>query len=112
MKMFVVLILSLLLAGCTGVPDENTAGYLTKEQVLKENPKADYFELNNQVYVRGIDWIEDVKLTKDEIIGEIVEGMANNLPEGTKIFAPRERRDILIVDNNGEEIRYLLAVGE
>lgn len=111
-KMFVVIIFILLLAGCTGVPGEETPGYLTKKQVLKENPEADYFELNDKVYVRGIGWIEEVELTKDEIIGEIEEGMASDLPLGTKIFAPKERRDILIAENNGIEIRYLLQLGE
>ncbi|MEY9978492.1 hypothetical protein [Lysinibacillus sp. RC79] len=111
-KMFVVIIFILLLAGCTGSPGEETPGYLTKKQVLKKNPEADYFVLNDEVYVRGIDWIDAVELTKDEIIGEIEEGMASDLPLGTKIIAPKERRDILIVENNGIEIRYLLQLGE
>ncbi|MCX2839848.1 hypothetical protein OQ279_17115 [Salinimicrobium sp. MT39] len=91
-----VLILMFLLIGCNGI-QENETGYLTKEQVLKENPKADYFELNDKVYVTGIDWIEGVKLTKGEVIGEIKDGMASELSVGTQIIAPRERRDILIV---------------
>jgi hypothetical protein len=84
-----VLLLVLLLIGCTGI-QENETGYLTKEQVLKENPNADYFDLNDKVYETGIDWIEEVKLTKDEVIGEIKDGMASELSVGTKIIAPRE----------------------
>jgi len=111
-KVFLVIIFILLLAGCTGSPGEETPGNLTIKQVLRKNPDADYFVLNDAVYVRGIDWIEAVELTKDEIIGEIEEGMASDLPQGTKIIAPKERRDILIVENNGIEIRYLLQLGE
>lgn len=111
-SLFIVIIFILQLAGCTGDPGAETPGYLTKEQVLKENPDADYFELNNKIYVKGTGWIEEVKLTKDEIVGEIEEGMASDLPLGTKIIAPKERRDILIVENSGVEIRYLLQMGE
>ncbi|WP_075618476.1 hypothetical protein [Paenisporosarcina indica] len=110
--MFVVIFFILLVAGCNGSPGEDTPGYLTKEQVLKENPEADYFELNNKDYVRGNGWIEEVELTKEEIIGEIEVGMASDLPLGTNIVAPKERRDILIVEHNGIEIRYLLQLGE
>ena len=111
-KNSVILLVVFLLVGCTGIPGENTPGYLTKEQVLKEDPEADYFELNAKVYVTSIDWIEEVNLTNHEIIGEIKDGMASDLPVGTKIIAPKERRDILIAKDNGIEKRYLLMLGE
>lgn len=111
-KMLIVVNFILLIAGCTGIPGVETPGYLTKEQVLEENPEADFFELNDKIYVRQTGWIEEIALTKDEIIGEIEEGMASELPLGTIIIAPKERRDILIVENNGIEIRYLLQMGE
>lgn len=38
--------------------------------------------------------------------------MANKLPTKAKIFTTEERKDILIVENNGEEKRYLLQLGE
>ena len=94
------------------MPWHSSTCYLTKEQVLEENPAADFFELDDKIYVRQTGWIEEIALTKDEIIGEIEEGMASVLPLGTNIIAPKERRDILIVDNDGIEIRYLLQMGE
>ncbi|WP_394190816.1 hypothetical protein [Paenisporosarcina quisquiliarum] len=116
MKHFINIILVIsffsLIAGCTGIPGADTPGYLSKEQVLKAEPEADYFELNNKIYVKETGWVEDVKLTKDEVVGEIEDGMASHLPLGTKIIAPKERRDILIADNRGVEVRYLLQIGE
>ena len=100
------------LAGCTTSPGQNLGGALTKKQVFKLDPDADIFEFEGEVYRTGTDWIEEEELTKGEQIGEITEGMANKLPVGAKIFAPKERRDILIVDNNGKEIRYLVQLGE
>lgn len=111
-KNSVIFLVVFLLVGCTVIPGENTTGYLTKKQVLKQEPEADYFELNDKVYVTDIDWIEEVELTNHEIIGEIKNGMASDLPVGTKIIAPKERRDILIAKGNGIEKRYLIMLGE
>lgn len=110
-----VLILFLIpsiLIGCTGSPGQNEGGVLSKEQVLKLNPDADIFEFDGKVYSTGVDWIEEEELIKDEQIGEISEGMVNKLPVGAKIFSPKERRDILIVEYDGKEKRYLLQLGE
>ncbi|WP_153733379.1 hypothetical protein [Sporosarcina obsidiansis] len=104
--------LCFLLTACTTSPGQNKGGYLTKEQVLEIHPDADYFEFQNGVYVTGIDWIEDELLTKDGEIGKNTEGMSNHLPVGAKIIAPKERRDILIVEYDELEKRYLLQLGE
>ncbi|WP_239984646.1 hypothetical protein [Lentibacillus sediminis] len=85
---------------------------MDKNQVLTLDPDADYFELNGRVYKTGADWIEDEKLTKGEKAGEIQQGMANQLPVGAEIFAPKGRTDILIVEYEGREKRYLLQAGE
>jgi len=106
----IILLSVFLFAGCTGIPEEQ--GYLTKEQVLKGNAEANYIAIDGKVYVTGIDWLEEVKLTKHEVIGEIKDGMASDLPIGTKIYIPKERGDILIAEDNGMEIRYLLMMGE
>ena len=88
----IVFLIPLLLKGCIANPGQNNGGYLNKEQVLKLNPDADFFVYDGKVYKTGVDWIEDEELTKDERIGEISEGMANNLPVGAKIFEPNERK--------------------
>ena len=98
--------------GCVGRPGLNEGGVLSKEQVLKQNPDADIFEFDGKVYKTGVDWIEKEELIKDDQIGEISEGMANKLPVGAKIFSTKERRDILLVEYDGNEKRYLLQVGE
>ena len=109
-KKIIMLLSVFLFAGCTGISEKQ--GYLTKAQVIKGNPEANYFEIDGKVYVTGIDWLEEVELTKHEVIGEIEDGMASNLPVGTKIYIPKERGDILIAEDNGIEIRYLLMMGE
>lgn len=100
----------LIVGGCS--PGQGEGGSLNKEQVLKLNPDANLFEFEGNVYKTGVDWIEDEELTKDEQIGEISEGMANELPVGSKIFAIKEEKPILIVEYNGLEKRYLLQLGE
>ncbi|QHE54232.1 hypothetical protein GS400_07020 [Pontibacillus sp. HMF3514] len=93
-------------------PGEGMGGTLSKEQVLKGNPDADLFEFQGKVYKTGVNWIEERDLTKGEQIGVISGGMATKLPNGAKIFVPKERRDILIVSYKGKEKRYLLMLGE
>ncbi|MHA6261528.1 hypothetical protein ACXYMX_16835 [Sporosarcina sp. CAU 1771] len=108
----ILLCIPIFLIGCNVSPGHNLGGALSKKQVLKLNPDADIFEFDGSVYKTGVDWIEEEKLTKDEQIGEISEGMATKLPVGAKIFSPKERRDILIVEYDKKEKRYLLQVGE
>lgn len=93
-------------------PGEGMGGVLSKEQVLKETPDADLFEFEGKVYKAGVDWIDERDLTKGEQIGVISEDMATKLPKGAQIYAPKERRDILIFSYDGKEKRYLLMLGE
>ncbi|QKY69383.1 hypothetical protein [Lentibacillus sp. CBA3610] len=108
----ILLLIPSILIGCADIPGQNEGGTLSKKQVLKLDPDADFFEYDNKVYKTGVDWIEDEELTKGEKIGEISEGMANKLPVGASIFVLKERKDILIVEYDGKEKRYLLQAGE
>lgn len=108
----ILFFIPLILIGCSGSPGQNYGGTLSKKQVLKLDPDADIFEFEDHVYKAGVDWIEEEELTKGKQIGEIKDGMANILPIRTKIFAPKERLDILIVEYSGREKRYLLQIGE
>ncbi|SDM68126.1 hypothetical protein [Sediminibacillus halophilus] len=108
----ILLLIPSILISCSSSPGKNEGGTLSKNQVLKLNPDADLFVLDGKVYSTGIRWVEEEELTKGEQIGKISEGMASKLPIGAKIFAPEERRDILIVEYDGKEKRYLLQVGE
>ena len=88
----------------------------TAEEVLKQNADSDLFMLNDSVYETNIDWVDQLKLTKKEIVVEIEsnysnEGafknkMATKLPIGTKIYSTNEREDVLIVQYKGEERKY------
>lgn len=90
----------------------------TAEEVLKQNTNTDLFMLNDFVYSTNIEWVDQLNLTKKEIIGEIesnysIEGnepfknkMATKLPIGTKIYSTNERDDVLIVQYKGEERKY------
>ncbi|MCM3744981.1 hypothetical protein M3193_12595 [Sporosarcina luteola] len=108
----IFLLIPSILASCQTSPGQNYGGVLSKKQVLKLDPDADIFEFKDAVYKTGVTWIEEEELTKEMQVGEITEGMANKLPNGAKIYAPKERKDILIVEYGGKEKRYLLQVGE
>lgn len=90
------------------------------EEILTSNPHADIFQYNDTVYKTHIDWVDELSVTKDEQVGEITvqnesdtnfeNGMANKLQVGTKIFSVKERDDILIVETDGELLKYLAIV--
>lgn len=115
MRFFLIIFTSffivIMLMGCTVSPGHNFDGALNKKQVLKINQDVDFFKFEGKVY-KSLDGLEEIELTKGEQIGEISEGMANNIPNGAKIFIPKERRDILIVEYDGKEKRYLVQLGE
>ncbi|MBT2641880.1 hypothetical protein J7I80_06565 [Bacillus sp. ISL-41] len=90
------------------------------EEVLKLDPNADIFQYDGVIYKTNIDWVEELSLTKDVQIGEIKtindanadfkDEMANKLPVGAKVFSAKERGDILIVEFEGEILKYLAIV--
>jgi hypothetical protein len=66
-------------------------------------------------------WVEELKLTKHNELGEITSvstnlenynyknGMANKLPIGVKIFSAKERDDVLLAEYEGKLMKYLGA---
>ncbi|MBS4193140.1 hypothetical protein KHA94_23830 [Bacillus sp. FJAT-49705] len=111
MRFFLLLFVILLfIAGCSTKPKYQ--GYLTKDEVLEIDSQADLFVFEGKTYKTGIDWVNEEELTKKEQVGEITEEMANKLPYGAKIYSTNERNDILIVEHNKKEYRYLVMVGE
>lgn len=89
-------------------------------EVLRLDPAADIFQYDGVIYKTNIDWVEELSLTNDVQIGEIKtkndtntdfkDEMANKLPVGAKIFSAKERGDILIVELEGEILKYLAIV--
>lgn len=93
------------------------------EEVLKLDKNADILQWEKIIYKTDIEWVNELKLTKNESVGEITEvfsngfskslkdGMANQLPIGAKIYSTKERDDVLIVEYNGK-VKYYLALTE
>lgn len=94
----------------------------TPKEMLKENPEADIFLYRDAVALNAkeIDWVKNLKLTKGEVIGQIVyeykkgekfkQGMATKLPIGSKVYKAKERSEVLLVEVDGKFIRYLLVI--
>ncbi|RDW15856.1 hypothetical protein CWR48_18845 [Oceanobacillus arenosus] len=111
-----------MISGCSneGEATTVTSDSIDAEEVLTLNPDADIFQYDGVIYETNIDWVEELSLTKDVQIGEIKtkndsntdfkDEMANKLPVGAKIFSAKERGDILIVELEGEILKYLAIV--
>ncbi|GIN62162.1 hypothetical protein J27TS8_21550 [Robertmurraya siralis] len=119
-KLLVIFLSSIFLAGC-GFNNQTTINKSeapSAKEILTENKDADIFLLNKTVYQTNIEWVNKLNLTKNEEIGEIESiytfdsndsfknKMATKLPIGSKIFSTNERKDMLIVENNGVEKKY------
>ncbi len=72
------------------------------------------------IYQAGIEWVEELTLTNNEQVGEIItryephtnfeDNMATQLPVGAKIFSAKESGEvggpILLVETDGKLIKY------
>ena len=119
----VMLLVSLFyLSGC--IHSENKTSVSKNpdaEEVLSLDENADIFQWEGLIYQTDIEWINELDITKKELLGEITElftsedtklfknGMANKLPIGTKIYSTNEN-SILLVESDGEEKYYLALV--
>ncbi|MFJ7971508.1 hypothetical protein [Psychrobacillus sp. NPDC096389] len=117
----IIITCTIYLTGCTGAKTEVTVSKNPDaEEVLRLDPNADFFQWEGLIYQTNIDWVNEIELTKHELVGEIEEmydksnyfrdGMANKLPIGTKIFSTKERKDILLVEDEGKTKKYLALV--
>ncbi|MED4056349.1 hypothetical protein [Niallia taxi] len=112
----------LIITGCSAKGDEVTevSGEIDAEEVLGLDPDADIFQFEGVIYQTNIDWVDELALTKDVQVGEIKtineantdfkDEMANKLKVGSKIFSAKERKDILIVENELGLFHYLAIV--
>ena len=120
---YILLVLILLMiTGCTNGEGTTivTIDSIDAEEVLTLDPDADIFQYDGVIYKTNINWVEELILTKDVQIGEIktkndthtnfMDEMANKLPVGAKIFSTKERGDILLVESEGEIVKYLAIV--
>jgi len=92
----------------------------TAEEILAHNPDADIFLYKEIIYqnASSIEWVQLLDLTMGEHAATIKnqykedlifdEEMATKLPIGTEVFNPSKTKGpILIVNLDGQEIRYL-----
>lgn len=118
-----VIFVLLIVVGCSNSSDIGkvevyTTGNPNAEEVLKLNPEADIFQFNGVIYQTGIDWVEELTLTKEEQVGEIKtkndtgtnfeDEMSNKLPVGAKVFSVKEKigGPILLVESEGKLYKY------
>lgn len=105
----------------TDISEVHTTGNPDAEEILTLEPEADIFQFEGIIYQAGIDWVEELTLTKDKQVGEITtrnelntnfeNNMANKLPVGAKIFSIKESGEvggpILLVESEGKLFKYL-----
>ncbi|AQU79582.1 hypothetical protein [Planococcus faecalis] len=109
--------------GCSNssiTPETYTTQNPDAKEILTLDPKADIFQLDGVIYQTGIEWVEELSLTKDEQVGEIKtrndtdtnfeDGMSNKLPVGAKIYSAEESDEvagpILLVESEGKLLKY------
>lgn len=122
---FFITIFSLMLFGCSFFSKQGEevvyeTGNPNVDEVLKLEPNANIFQYNDVVYQTNIDWVDELFLTKNELVGEIKKVSeteeafenytANKLPVGAKIYSTKERNDILIVEYDEIVLKYLAIV--
>ncbi len=119
-----IMLIMVLLTQLTGCKSDQTQVHSTPnptaEDILSDNPNANIFMYNQTIYNTGIAWVDELELTKDEFITEIikksdngkdyVDGTANKLSVGTKIYSVKERGDILVAETPEGDIRFYYLV--
>lgn len=115
------LMLFTFLTGCMSKPEVKVydpSKRMTAKEILEENENEDIFMLNGIIYIADVEWVNDLKITKKDEIGEIKSefenlngefenNMATKLPIGSKIFSIEEQEHILLVQFKDTEKRYL-----
>lgn len=122
----IIILILLTSVGCSRLSNMNKTevSVITNpdaEEILKSDPKADIFQFDGVIYQTGIDWVEELTLTKNKQVGEIKtrndtdtnfeDGMANKLPIGAKIYSTKEKEDpILLVESEGRILKYYALI--
>ncbi|VDH01094.1 Uncharacterised protein [Lysinibacillus sphaericus] len=88
------------------------------EEVLDQDPDADILQWQGSVYQADMEWVQELELAKNELLGEILynaqipedfqDGTATKLPIGSMIYSTREGGMYLLVEVDGELRKYLL----
>ncbi|GGH20190.1 hypothetical protein [Paenibacillus segetis] len=125
MSLFLIqLLFILILVGCKtndlDIIQINSTSNPAAEEILTGNPNANIFMYSDIIYNAGVSWVDELELTKDQFMLEIVKnadhgkdfvnGTANKLKVETKIYSVKERGDILIAETNDGDIRFYKLV--
>lgn len=108
-------------AGIDELEEVHSTGNPDAKEILTLDPEADIFQFEGVIYKTGIDWVEELTLTKDKQVGEIKkrndsdtnfeDEMSNKLPVGAKIFSTIEKEGpILLVESEGKILKYYAIV--
>lgn len=111
------LLLTSLITGCFRSIKNNA----TPEVVLKDNPNADFFIMENAVYknAEDVQWVKDIPLKKGNILGKINKTHvkknfknwnATVLGVGTEIYKLEGRDDIVLAKKDDRYIPYIRYV--
>lgn len=104
----------------TSTPETFTTQNPDAKEILTLDPNADIFQFDGVIYQTGIEWVEELSLTKGEEVGEIKtkndidtnfeDDMSNKLPVGAKIYSAKESDEIagpiLLVESEGKLFKY------
>ena len=119
-KYKVILIIFMLiypLIGCS----TTTANNDSPQAMLKNNPNADFFIMDNTVYANAgdIDWVKQLTLKEGKILGRInktgvkkgfKDWNATILDVNTAIYEFEDRKDLVVIKIDGKYIPYLKYV--
>ena len=119
----ILMVSTFFVSGCMALETKTSVSkHPNAKEVLRLDEDANIFQWEGFIYQTDIDWVNELELTKKEVVGEITEthsskdpdsfknGMATKLPIGTKIYSTNEHEGILISNDNGEEKYYLALV--
>lgn len=128
MKMITfILTMMLVFSACSptvgngGPQQTEIIGNATAEEILARDPDADIFQLNGIVYLNAhdIEWVQEEVLEAGEAVGIIEQeydenlpfedGMATELPVGTKIFETQPHKGPILVVKADDDtlVKYL-----
>ncbi|QHW33719.1 hypothetical protein GZH47_24925 [Paenibacillus rhizovicinus] len=122
MAVFVLLLMGCGEAGSGGTASINSEATHnpTAQEMLQDNPDADFFQLGDVIYVNAanIEWVQAEALKAEEKIDSIAkqyvqggvfeDGMATKLPKGAEIYKPDTHGLLILIAKwDGHEVRYL-----
>jgi PBP1b-binding outer membrane lipoprotein LpoB len=121
-----LIVLLYVLVGCSNTNTtpssiSTTINNASPQSVLKTNPDADIFIMNNTVYINAtsIDWVTKLTLKEGKVLGKINEtgvkkGFQNwnatKLNTNTIVYEVEGRSDIVLAKVDGKYVPYLKFV--